>query len=113
MANGSSKRIFKVQFLNNGRVYEIYARDIAHGDLFGFVEVRGLLFGEKTQLVIDPAEESLQREFAGVERTFIPLHSVVRIDEVEKRGTATIHKVPSEGARATPAPVAYVPPSKG
>ena len=55
--------------------------------MFGFVEVEGLLFGGKGSLVVDPSEERLQTEFAGVERTYIPMHSVIRIDEVEKKGT--------------------------
>jgi hypothetical protein len=50
-------------------VYEIYARRVSHGAIFGFVEVEGLLFGERSSVVVDPAEERLQAEFAGVERT--------------------------------------------
>ena len=109
MSKRAPKHVYKVQFLNNGRVYEIYAREVSHGGLFGFVEVAGLLFGEKTKLVVDPSEESLQREFEGVERTFIPLHSVVRIDEVQKRGHATIHAMSDAAAVA---PVTYQPASK-
>jgi hypothetical protein len=55
--------------VNDGMVYEIYARRVSHGAIFGFVEVEGLLFGERSSVVVDPAEERLQAEFAGVERT--------------------------------------------
>lgn len=106
------KHLYKVLFMNSGKVYEIYAREVSHGSLFGFLEVEGLLFGEKTKLVVDPAEEALQREFAGVERTFIPLHSVVRVDQVAKRGSAAIHTPPGDKVVAMPSPI-YAPPPKG
>jgi hypothetical protein len=106
----TAKRIYKLTFFNAGKVYEIYAREVSQGALFGFVEVSGLLFGEKSRLVVDPSEESLQREFEGVERTFIPLHSVVRIDRVEKRGNATVRSI--RGDESVPQAVYSPPPDK-
>ncbi len=93
MKTPEKKRAYRVMFVNEGRVYEIYARRVSHGSMFGFVEVEGLLFGEKSTVVVDPSEERLQTEFAGVERTYVPMHSVIRIDEVEKKGTSKIHAV--------------------
>ncbi len=105
------KKVYKVVFLNEGKVYEIYAKNISHGGLFGFVEVAGLLFGEKSTLVIDPSEESLRHEFADVERTYIPLHSVVRIDEVAKRGVSKIHPALTSDRKVTQLPTPmYTPP---
>ncbi len=53
--------------------------------MYAFVEVADIMFGERSQLVVDPSDEKLKSEFAGVKRTYIPLHAVVRIDEVGKR----------------------------
>jgi len=107
------RKIFKVLFLNQGKVYEIYARRVGQGDLFGFVEIEGILFGEKTTIVVDPSEEALQQEFAGVARTLVPIHSVIRIDEVEKRGASKIHPVADASGKvsAMPAPI-YTPINK-
>jgi hypothetical protein len=105
------KRIYKVLFQNEGRVYEIYAQSISQGGLFGFVEIEGLLFGERSTVVVDPSEERLKTEFAGVERTYIPLHAVMRIDEVEKRGASTIHPV-ADGGKVTPLPTPLYTPTK-
>lgn len=105
------RRIYKIVFHNEGRIYEIYAKNISQGNLFGFVEVEELLFGEKSLVVVDPAEERLKKEFAGVARTYIPLHAIVRIDEVEKRGTSTIHPV-ADGAKVTPLPTPIYTPAK-
>ena len=106
------KKVYKVIFLNEGKVYEIYAKSVGQGGMFGFVEVEGLLFGEKSSLVIDPAEESLQREFSDVERTYIPLHSVVRIDEVEKRGSSKIHPVSKSDGKVAQFPTPIYTPAK-
>ncbi len=86
----SKRPIFKITFVNQAQKYEIYAKHIHNSDLFGFIEVEQLLFGERTQVVVDPSEEKLKAEFDGVERTLIPLHSVVRIDQVSKQGIAKI-----------------------
>ena len=82
--------IFRVQFAHQGEVYEIFAQGVAQGGLFGFVEVEEILFGERSQVVVDPTEERLKHEFDGVRRTYIPLHSILRIDEVEKAGPGSI-----------------------
>jgi hypothetical protein len=84
------KRIFKIIFTNDGKIYEIYARQVISGELYGFVEAQGLLFGERTTLVFDPAEEQLKLEFNGVNRTYIPFHTIIRIDEVEKEGPGKV-----------------------
>jgi hypothetical protein len=101
----SDKQIFKVIFHNQGKVYEIYAQNVDHGIMFGFIEVEKLIFGEKTTVVVDPTEENLKNEFEGVERTYIPMHSIIRIDEVTKQGTAKITEGSSQGENIMPFPV--------
>lgn len=85
-----SNHVFKVLFVNQGKVYEVYARKVSHGNLFGFIEMEELVFGERAGVVVDPAEERIKSEFEGVKRSYLPLHSVLRIDEVSKRGLAKI-----------------------
>ena len=89
--------IFKISFFNQGQVYEIYARHIYQSDLWGFLEVEEFVFGERTQVIVDPAEEKLKNEFSSIKRSFIPMHSVVRIDEVEKEGVCKITEVKGGG----------------
>jgi hypothetical protein len=91
----AKKRLYKVIFSNQGKVYEVYARRVSQGSLYGFIEVEQLVFGEKSLVVIDPTEERLRTEFDGVRVSHIPLHSIIRIDEVEKQGVAKI--VPISG----------------
>ena len=102
------KNLFKVVFMSQGQVYEIYARKIGHGELFGFVEIEQLVFGEKTTLVVDPSEEKIKSEFADVKRTYLPMHSIIRIDEVDKQGVSKISKLEGGNVAQFPLPV-YTP----
>jgi len=86
----SDESIYKVVFLNQGKVYEMYARSVGQSGLFGFIEVEGFLFGKRSELVVDPTEETLKTEFKGVRRTNIPMHSIIRIDEVDEEGVNRI-----------------------
>jgi hypothetical protein len=101
----AANHIFKVLFVNQGKVYEVYARKVAHGELFGFVEVEELVFGERSSVVVDPGEEKIKSEFAGVKRTYIPMHSILRIDEVRKQGTSKISAYEGGNVAQFPLPV--------
>lgn len=98
--------MFRVVFHNQGKVYEVYARKVTQGALFGFVEIEGLSFGTGSGVLVDPAEERLRTEFAGVKRSYVPLHAVVRIDEVTSQGPARISVI--EGGVPGPVPL-YTP----
>ncbi len=104
----ANTRIYKVLFLNQGKVYEIYARSVSQGELFGFLAVEQLVFGERSSVVVDPSEERIRSEFAGVQRSYIPLHSVLRVDEVEKQGISKISAVEGGNVAQFPLPV-YAP----
>jgi hypothetical protein len=91
------RALYKVTFLNQGQVYELYVKKVTQGGLLGFVELEGIVFGQKTTLVVDPSEERLKTEFEGVTRFYVPIYSVVRIDEVEKPGPSRI----SEAGKTT------------
>jgi hypothetical protein len=86
----TKKSIFRIIFHNQGNIYEVYAREVSQGGMYAFVEVGEIIFGERSKLVVDPSDEKLKSEFSGVKRTYIPLHAIVRIDEVEKEGQAKI-----------------------
>ena len=109
--NMSKKSIYRIVFQSQGSVYELYAREVSQGAMFAFVEVGDITFGERSKLVLDPSDEKLKAEFSGVTRTYIPLHSVVRIDQVEKEGRAKIRPSgDSEGGNISHFPMPMKPP---
>lgn len=105
----SEDTIYRISFVSAGEVYEIYAANVGQGGLFGFIEVEEILFGERSKLLIDSSEERLKTEFEGVQRTFIPMHSVLRIDEVEKAGRG---RITTGSGKVAPFPIAMMGPSK-
>ena len=104
MANKDQpKSVYRVLFHSQGQIYEVYAHNIYQSDLYGFVEIEDYTFGNRSQMLIDPSEDRLRNEFEGVQRSFIPMHAIVRIDEVEKEGVAKISD--SKGEKVTPFPL--------
>jgi len=104
MAKTSKEKLYRVAFLNHGKVYELFCSGVCSSGLLGFVEVSGLVFGEKDSLVIDPTEEKMRDEFDGVEILHLPMHSVLRVEQVRKKGQAVIRDRES-GEKVTPFPI--------
>lgn len=105
----AASHIFKIMFVNQGKVYEIYARKVSHGSLFGFIEVDELVFGERSTVVLDPGEERIKAEFAGVKRSYLPMQSILRIDEVRKQGTSKIVALEGGNVASFPSPLFAAP----
>lgn len=103
----SKEPLFRVQFVSNGERYELYVQEVSQGGLFGFIEIGGFVWDNHTQLVLDPSHEKLKDEFSDVTRTYIPMHNVLRVDEVKKQGSAKITQL-SDKVTAFPSPI-YTP----
>lgn len=106
----TDKPTFRIQFHNSNRIYELYAHEVGQAHMAGFVEVGEIIFGEHSKLLIDPAEEKLKSEFGNVKHSYVPLHAVIRIDEVERCGKNRI--LDSDGAIVTSFPGAAIVPQK-
>lgn len=88
--------IYRVIFSQDSKTYELYARYISEETMVGFVEIEQLLFTDD-QTLVDPTEEKLRAEFKDVERIYIPMHAIFRIDEVVKKGPSRIKDHKSGG----------------
>ena len=70
-----------------------------------------LAMGWRSAVVVDPTEEKVKAEFEGVKRTYLPMHSVLRVDEVRQQGVSKISTL--EGSNVTPFPIPmYTPGDK-
>ena len=106
-----NKRIYKIVFHNQGNVYELHAREVSQSSMYAFIEVGDIIFGERSKLVVDPSDERLKAEFSGVKRTYIPMHAVIRIDEVDKEAQNKI--IAGEGGgKVASFPIPMTPPTK-
>lgn len=91
MSEIEKQPIYRVIFMQHEKIYEVYARYLTEESLMGFIEIEELIFQDtKSELVVDPTEEKLRAEFKGVKRCYIPLHTILRIDEMAKEGHARV-----------------------
>ncbi|HET6907339.1 MAG TPA: DUF1820 family protein [Rhodanobacteraceae bacterium] len=100
-----SPKLFKVTFLHLGKCYELYARHVASSPLWGFTEVAELVFEPKgSGLLVDPTEERLRDEFEGTRVLHLPMQSLLRVEEVERKGALVIRNA-GDGEKITPFPL--------
>jgi hypothetical protein len=97
--------LFMVTFLNHGRIYALFARRVSSGSLWGFTEVADLVFDVNDGVVIDPTEERLRDEFGDTRVLHLPMQSVIRIEEVEKKGPSAIRDAATGESVVTPFPL--------
>jgi len=100
----ADKRLYKIIFLNGGKVYELFSEGVTSSGLWGFIEVSDLVFTNTDGLVVDPTEEKMREEFKDARVLHLPIQSVLRIEEVEKRGQCLIRDRES-GEKVTPFPL--------
>ncbi|MFC7301729.1 DUF1820 family protein [Cognatiluteimonas weifangensis] len=104
-----AKPLYKITFHNHGRVYELYARHVASSALWGFTEVGELVFDLRDGVLVDPTEERLRDEFGDTRVLHLPMQSVIRIEEVAKKGQPAIRD-PATGEKVvTPFPLPAKP----
>jgi hypothetical protein len=108
----ANQPVYKVIFQNANQVFEVFARQIYQSDMWGFIEVEEFVFGERSQILVDPSEEKLKNEFNGVKRSYIPLQAIIRIDEVDKEGSAKIADSGASEGNVASFPFAGIPPGQ-
>jgi len=120
MPKTSAKQIYRITFWNQNQIYELYVNHIYQSELYGFIEVEEYQFGERSAMILNPAEEKLKTEFSGVKRSYIPMHAVIRIDEMDKQpskeqslGKITEFKGERSAPIPFPAPIGSVKPKPG
>ncbi len=97
--------LYRILFTQDDKLYEVYARYISEETLVGFLEIEELVFqNNPNTLVVDPGEEKLRIEFKDVRRSYVPIHLILRIDEVYKEGLASIREVKDQGTNISPFP---------
>ena len=104
-----SKSVYKIIFMQLGEVYEVFAKQIFQSDMYGFIEVENYIFNRDKPLVVDPSSEKLKNEFSDVQRSYIPMNAIIRIDEVKETGEA---KIKENKGQVSPFPLNIQPLNK-
>lgn len=108
----ANEPVYKVIFQNGSQMFEVFARQIYQSDMWGFIEVEEFVFGERSQILVDPSEEKLKNEFSGVKRSYIPMQAIIRIDEVDKEGSSKISDTASSEGNVASFPFAGIHPGQ-
>ena len=98
--------VYKIIFIQLGEIYEVFANQIYQSDMYGFIEVEDYIFNKDKQLVVDPTSEKLKNEFSQVQRSYIPMNAIIRIDEVNETGDA---KIKENKNQVSPFPLSIQP----
>ena len=104
-----SKSVYKIIFMQLGEVYEVFAKQIFQSDMYGCIEVENYIFNKDKQLVVDPSSEKLKNELSNVQRSYIPMNAIIRIDEVKETGEA---KIKENKGQVSPFPLNIQPLNK-
>lgn len=64
------------------KIQTLHASKLNPSSFLGLVEISDIVFIEKSELIIAPDDGDLKSKFKNVERSFMPLNSIIRIDEV-------------------------------
>ena len=100
-----AKKLYKVSFLHLGKCYELYARHVDTSPLWGFTEVGELVFEPAgSGLLVDPTEERLREEVADTPVLHLPMQSIMRIEQVDRKGALVIREA-GDGQKVTPFPL--------
>jgi hypothetical protein len=49
-----------------------------------------------SDILINPEDEKIRKEFKGIKRTFLPLSSIIRIDEIEEVKSSVLKVIPKK-----------------
>ena len=67
------------------------------------------MFDVNTGVVVDPTEERLRDEFGSTRVLHLPMQSIVRIEEVERKGQSAIRDAATGEKVVTPFPLPAKP----
>ncbi|WWO99137.1 MAG: DUF1820 family protein [Candidatus Dasytiphilus stammeri] len=89
----SDRILYRIQFINNSKNYQLYVREISNSSLFGFIEICDFIFTTSSTVLIDPSTEKLQIEFKDVTKSYIPVQAVIRIDIVKTKDRKILKEI--------------------
>ncbi|GAB1534709.1 hypothetical protein ADMFC3_03400 [Geovibrio sp. ADMFC3] len=77
------KKLFRIDFINAAKEnLTIHASNVNPSSFLGLIEVTDIVFMDSSEIILNPQDDKIKKEFKNVERTFLPLNSIVRIDEI-------------------------------
>jgi len=77
------KKLYRITFLNDRKeIMTVHASNVNTSSFLGLIEVSDIVFLDTSEILFTPNDDKVKNEFKDVERTFIPINYIVRIDEI-------------------------------
>jgi hypothetical protein len=81
--------IYRTVFTHLDQVYTLYSKGVSEETLVGFIEVDSILSVSQDYLMsTETPENSFSlyiHQMEGIKRTYVPMHAVVRVDEMTRQ----------------------------
>jgi len=91
------KKLFKVVFIDEDKTIQtIHSLKLNPSSFLGLVEISDIVFIGRSEIIISPDDGKMKAKFKNVERSYIPLNSIVRIDELSLEKETPVIKLYSE-----------------
>lgn len=85
--------IFRVKFTEHNETFVVFCKFISEESLVGFLELDEIFIPESALTEDDsPAMDALKKDLSGVQRMYLPLHVIIRVDEVEMVPRVALHE---------------------
>ncbi|WP_303850432.1 DUF1820 family protein [Seleniivibrio woodruffii] len=92
-----NKKLYKIIFIDEDKkVQTIHASYLNPSSFLGLIEISDIVFIGQSDIIISPDDGKLKEVFKNVERSYIPLNYIVRIDEVTVKKETPVIRLYSE-----------------
>lgn len=92
-----NKKLYKIIFMDEDKkVQTLHASYVNPSSFLGLIEVSDIVFIDQSEIIISPEDGKMKELFKNVERTFIPLSHIIRIDEVTVKKETPVIRLYSE-----------------
>ena len=86
-----AKELYKITIIDEDKEHTtLYATNVTQADLLGFVEISGLEFPNKSDIILTPGEDKAHTLFKDTKRIIIPGNYIIRIEELKEDKKAQI-----------------------
>lgn len=80
--------VYRTVFTHLDQVFTLYSRGVSEETLVGFIEVDDIL-AVSQEIILSSENQATQNlyieQMESIKRTYIPMHAVVRIDEMSRK----------------------------
>jgi len=92
-----NKKLYKIIFIDEDKkVQTIHASYLNPSSFLGLIEISDIVFIGQSDIIISPDDGKLKEVFKNVERSYIPLNYIVRIDEITMQKETPVIRLYSE-----------------